>query len=101
MRMKLQMQSVHFDADKNLLAFIQKKADKLDTFYDHIIDGEVLLKVAKDEAKENKLVEMKIRIPGNTVFAKMQAATFEEATDLAVAAMRNQLQKKKAKNRSK
>ncbi|MEQ9229551.1 MAG: ribosomal subunit interface protein, partial [Cyclobacteriaceae bacterium] len=30
--MKLQMQSVHFDADIKLTDFIQKRADKLETF---------------------------------------------------------------------
>ncbi|MFL5729354.1 MAG: HPF/RaiA family ribosome-associated protein, partial [Cytophagaceae bacterium] len=43
--MKLQMQSVHFDADKKLLEFIQKKMDKLDTFYDKILDGDVILRL--------------------------------------------------------
>ena len=53
--MKLRMQSVHFDADIKLLDFIQKKADKLDTFYDRIIDGEVILRLNKDsDKKENK-----------------------------------------------
>ena len=37
--MKLQMHSIHFDADRKLIDFIQKKADKLDTYYDQIIDG--------------------------------------------------------------
>ncbi|MEY2705096.1 MAG: hypothetical protein RL407_1158, partial [Bacteroidota bacterium] len=35
------MHSIHFVADQKLIDFIQKKADKLDTFYDRIIDGEV------------------------------------------------------------
>ena len=42
--MKLQMHSIHFDADVKLLDFIQKKVDKLETFYDRIIDGEVFLR---------------------------------------------------------
>ena len=39
--MKLQMHSIRFDADQKLISFIQKKADKLDRFFDRIIDGEV------------------------------------------------------------
>ena len=95
--MKLQMQSVRFVADKKLLAFIQQKADKLDTFYDRIIDGEIVMRVEKDAAKENKVVEMKVRIPGTQLFAKMQASSFEEATDMAMLAVRGQLQKNKEK----
>ena len=39
--MKITVQSIHFNADKGLLEFIQKKVDKLETFYDNIINGEV------------------------------------------------------------
>jgi len=46
--MKLQMHSIHFDADRKLIDFIQKKADKLDTFYDQIIDGEVFMRIDKN-----------------------------------------------------
>jgi putative sigma-54 modulation protein len=42
--MKITVQSIHFTADKKLLDFIQKKVDKLGTFYDHIVSGEVYLK---------------------------------------------------------
>ena len=44
--MKITVQSIRFNADKKLLDFIQKKVDKLETFYDHIISGEVYLTAA-------------------------------------------------------
>ena len=95
--MKLQMHSIHFDADRKLIDFIQKKTDKLDTFYGRIIDGEVTMRLNKDETQENKLVELKVRIPGQQLFSREQAKTFEAATDMAVDAMRKQLEKHKAK----
>ena len=95
--MKLQMQSIHFDADYKLLDFIQKKADKLDTFYDRIIDGEVFLRLDKNSVNENKIVEIKLNIPGNQLFAKEQHKSFEAATDVAVEALRRQLKKFKEK----
>ena len=53
--MKLQMHSIHFDADQKLLDYIQKKAEKLDTFYDRITGGEVFLRINKDtNLHENK-----------------------------------------------
>ena len=45
--MKLDIQSIHFDADEKLLDFIQKKCDKLETFFDRITDGEVFLRLEK------------------------------------------------------
>lgn len=90
------MHSIHFDADGKLLAFIQKKAEKLDTFYDRIIDGEVFMRLEKNDV-ENKVVEIKLNIPGSQLFAKEQSKTFEAATDMAVEALRRQLKKFKEK----
>jgi len=94
--MKLQMQSIHFDADKKLLSFIQKKLDKLETFHDRIVDGEVFLKIENDE-KENKHVHVKLNLPGTSILAKESGTTFEEATDIAYESLKRQLKKQKEK----
>lgn len=95
--MKLQTQTVHVDPAPELIDFIQRKVDKLETFYDRIIDGEVFLKLENGEAIEDKIVEIKINIPGNQLFAKEQAESFEAAADTAVDALRRQLKKHKEK----
>lgn len=95
--MKLQMHSIHFDADRKLISFIQKKADKLDTFYDRIIDGEVFMRLDNHEKNENKVIEIKMNVPGKTLFAKHQSDTFEAAADEAVEALRRQIKKFKEK----
>jgi putative sigma-54 modulation protein len=97
--MKLQMHSIHFNADIKLLDFIQKKTDKLNTFYDRIIDGEVFMRLEKNDV-ENKVVEIKLNIPGSQLFAKEQSKSFEAATDLAVEALRRQLKKFKEKQKA-
>lgn len=95
--MKLQMHSIHFDADQKLVDFIQQKANKLDTFYDRIIDGEVFMRVEQDDARENKVVEIKLNLPGNQLFAKEKAKAFEAAADASIEALRRQLKKYKEK----
>jgi putative sigma-54 modulation protein len=96
--MKLQIQSIHFDADNRLLEFIQKKLDKLDTFFDRILDGEVFLKLDKGEhSRDNKVVEIKINLPGTTIFAKEQAESFEAAADEATESLKQQIKKYKDK----
>lgn len=95
--MKLNMSAQNFSADQKLTSFIQKKADKLDTFFDKIIDGEVFLKVDGDEANENKVVEMKLNVPGTSLFVKEKSKSFEAAADSAVEALRRQLKKYKGK----
>jgi putative sigma-54 modulation protein len=94
--MKVQVHSIHFDADIKLIDFIQKKLDKLDTFYNRLVDGEVFLRL-NNEGIENKTVEIKLRVPGSMLFATEKARSFEAATDLATDAIRMQLNKFKTK----
>ncbi|KAA3436154.1 MULTISPECIES: ribosome hibernation-promoting factor, HPF/YfiA family [Rufibacter] len=89
--MKLQIRSVHFTADQSLLDFLQRKLDKLDTFFDRIVSGEVALRVQKPESHDNKLVEVKIFVPGATLYCSEEAGTFETATDKAVEDLKKQL----------
>jgi putative sigma-54 modulation protein len=94
--MKLQVHSIHFDADSKLVDFIQRKVDKLETFYDRLVDGEVFLRI-NNEGIENKTVEIKLNVPGTQLFAIEKARSFEAATDLATEALRIQLNKFKTK----
>lgn len=95
--MTINIQSVHFDADKKLLGFINEKVDKLKTFYDGIISGEITLRLDKSRTSDNKICEIKLLGKGHEFFAKKQCATFEEATDLVCEALKTQLKKHKDK----
>lgn len=97
--MKLKVQSIHFDADKKLIAFIEERVDKLIRFYEDIIDGEVFLKLDKSQSQENKITEIKLNTKGKLLFAKEQSKSFEESTDTAVEALRKQIMKHKEKKR--
>ena len=99
--MKVYVQSVNFNADSDLIDFIEKKVNGLERYYDRIVDSEVYLKVQQTSAKENKLVEVKINIPRNEIVVKKQSKTFEEGTLLAVDSIKRQLTKKKEKIRAK
>jgi putative sigma-54 modulation protein len=98
--MKLKVQSIHFDADRKLLSFVEEKIEKLTHFYEDIIDGEVFLRLDKNSEKENKIAEIKLNTPGKTMFASEQSKSFEEATDIAVDALKKQITRYKAKLRS-
>lgn len=95
--MKLQIHSIHFDADNSLLEFIQKKLDKLETFYYRIIDGEVFLRIEKEESKNNKVIEIKLNSPKHQFFSKERADSFEVGIDAVVEALRRQIKKHKEK----
>jgi putative sigma-54 modulation protein len=95
--MKVDIQSIHFTADYKLLDFVTKKMEKVQTFYDGIKSTDVYLRVEKDSEKENKTVEVKINMNGNSIFAKEQASTFEAATDLVLDKLVAQVKKHKEK----
>jgi len=98
--MRISVQSIHFNADKKLLAFIQKKAEKLDQFSHQILNAEVYLRLENTEDEYNKIAEIKLNLPGSQLFVKEQCKSFEEATDLAVESLRRQVTKHKTKLRS-
>ena len=55
--MNIQIQSIHFAADKQLKDFINKKVEKLISIDDSLINADVYLKVDKPESFDNKIVE--------------------------------------------
>lgn len=97
--MKVFVQSVNFNADKDLIDFIEKKVTSLEKYYDKIVDSEVFLKVQQTSEKENKTVDIKINIPGNDIVVKKQCKTFEEGTMVAVDSLKRKLTKEKEKVR--
>ncbi len=95
--MRVQTQSVHFVADTKLLQFIEKKVNKLENFYDRIIDANVILRLEKTGQIQDKIAEIKIQVPGDVMMAKETSKTFEGSVDGAVTALRRQLLKRKGK----
>jgi len=98
--MKINVQSVHFDADNKLIDLINVKVNKLNTFSEKITSSEVILKLDKSKVNENKIVEIKLNVPGRELFAKRQCKSFEEAVDGSVEALRTQIRKHKGKTLS-
>jgi putative sigma-54 modulation protein len=97
--MEIQIHSVRFDADKKLLDFIQIKVNKLLQYRDDILAADIFLRLINVQDDNNKIVEIKLDIPRNPLFAKKQSKTFEEATDIAIDALRRQITKQKGKQR--
>ena len=98
--MKVNINSVHFKADKKLSTFISDKVEKLSQMYDGVIGSDVTLKVENSDTPNSKIAEIRLIIRGNDLFAKKHSKTFEEATDVAVEALRRQLTRYKDKIRN-
>ena len=95
--MNIKINSLHFDADKKLEAFITKKVTKLAEKHDNITDVDVTLKLDNSQDRSNKVAEIKINVKGNEFFSKKQTSSFEESTDEVTEALRRQLKKYKEK----
>ncbi len=95
--MELQIKAIHFEIADKLVAFVNKKIEKLNRRYEDIIDAEVTFTLVKPETACNKEAAVLINVPGENLFASKTADTFEEALDLVLEALEKQLEKRKGK----
>jgi putative sigma-54 modulation protein len=94
--MNVQIHSVRFDADKKLIDFVHQKLSQVG---DGIVNAEVYLRLDKDQERKNKISEIKLDLRGGPLFAKKQSKSFEEATDLAIDALKKQITRYNQKKR--
>lgn len=98
--MKVNVHAINFNVDKKLTAFINERMSKLEKYYDKVVSSDVYLKVEKTSEKENKIVELKIHVPGDDFMVKKQCKSFEEAVELSSESLERILIKKKEKIRA-
>lgn len=95
--MKVTISSLHFKTDVKLEEFIREKVSKFPNIFDGVLGCDVTLKLDTASNNENKIAEIRVLIPGNDLFAKKQAKTFEEAVDNVVDALKRQIKRRKEK----
>lgn len=94
--MEINIKAVHFEIAEKLLAFTNKKLDKLARRFDAITDINVTYTLVKPETAMNKEAGVEIHIPGNSnIFASKTADSFEEALDASLDAVERQLERTK------
>lgn len=98
--MKIHTESVQFKADQKLHEFIEKKMEKLTTYFDRIINAEVKLRLENSGQVKDKVAEIQLHVPGLNLFAKETNKTFEQSIDSAVDNLRRQLAKHKERQRA-
>jgi len=95
MSMNIQTTAVHFDADQKLLTYVDQKVQKLAHFFERIVDASVFLKLENSGQVRDKVVEIKLNVPGETLIATETSKSFEAAVDLAVDNMKRQIKRHK------
>ena len=90
------IQSLQFDASEALQEFAKKKIDRLARFDDTISKAEVTLRLDKSNATQGKIAAIRLIVPGYDHYAEKGAASFEEAIDEAIDALKRQIDRAKA-----
>ncbi|NAY92728.1 30S ribosomal protein S30 [Muricauda sp. JGD-17] len=75
---------------------LMKKLDKLSEKYSWIIKANVLFKMEKDKAGDDKICEIELSAPGPRLFAKSRSNDFEKAMAETVDDLRRQLEKRQS-----
>lgn len=96
--MKINLQSLHFKASKQLKEFVDEKVGKLFHLNEEILSAEVTLIADDIKIKSNKVCEIRLIVPGYDDFVKRDAESFEEAVLNAVEALQKVLRRKKDKH---
>lgn len=97
--MKINISSPNFKADEKLLNYAETKFSKLENYFDHIIEGAITFRLENTGKVQDKVVELKLKVPGETLFVDETQKSFESAVDFSVDNMKRILIKYKEKMR--
>lgn len=93
--MKTDIQVVGFEANQELLDFVNERIRHLKRF-DHQITGvDVYLKSVKNDQNDTKVAEVKVFVPGPTLYATHQSDSFRESIMESMDKMKRQIKKRK------
>lgn len=96
--MKINFEYHDVAASQRLEAFVAERLDKLETKYDSIISADVYFKKENSSNPElGKICNVRLSMPGPTIFAETSNATFEASVAKVISELRTQLQKRKEK----
>ena len=94
--MKFQLEAP-FQVSEPMQALIKEKIDKLHTYYNRITSAHVFMKdeVNRIHHKDQRTVEIRVEVPGNSLFASDSAESFEKAIAEASEKLQRQLKRYK------
>lgn len=98
--MKVNVHAVNLNVDRKLIGYVQDRLNRLEKYYDRVVNSDVYFKLDNTNEKQNKIAEIKIVVPGDEFIVKKQCKSFEEAVELAADSMERLLMKRKQKIRT-
>ncbi|MEM9992322.1 MAG: ribosome-associated translation inhibitor RaiA [Bacteroidota bacterium] len=95
--MKVTTEAIQFRADIKLISYIEEKLAKLDRFFDRILQADVTLRLENSGQVKDKITEIRLQLPGETLVASSSHKSFEAAASDVVDMLARQLKKHKEK----
>jgi len=88
-------QTVHFRGSDHLKLFTNKMMNRIFKMTSTIMQAEVTLSEGAAGNPQNQFCEIKLEVPGENIFVKKNAATYEQAIRMAVAAVQKIVRRRK------
>lgn len=98
--MKTYFTARHFDASEDLKQYSLDAVEKLQKFYDRIIDVDIVLEPSSSD-EEPQMAEINVNVPQSHLKSIETAPTYEQAVNEAVDNITRQLKKYKDKRQAK
>ena len=95
--MRYIIQSPHLTVNTVVRQTVQGKFKRCEKLFDRIDTCKIVLKNQKNDKSENFIVEAKLAIQGNDLFASERANSFEVAAEMVGLNLESQIRRHKAK----
>ena len=96
--MKINIQTLSFHASPHLIEFAENKINKITHYNDMVMEAQLTLKVDRSGAKNNKVCDIRLVVPGNDIYASKRRDSFEAAILEAIEAVKQPLLRWKKQN---
>ncbi|MFQ6003294.1 MAG: ribosome hibernation-promoting factor, HPF/YfiA family [Candidatus Zixiibacteriota bacterium] len=95
--MQIRITARHFDLTEDLRSFAEKQVDKLERYFNHIIDSHLIL----DMEKSRMTAELKVKVYGTVLSSKYRSFDMYDSVEKVINKMEAQIKKYKAKLKDK
>jgi ribosomal subunit interface protein len=98
--MRTDIRFIDCRSSETLKALSQKKIEKLQSEFAWIENSKISFRRNKNDKKKNKLAEIELKIPNNTIYAESSSEKFVNACNQSFEKIHKQLEKFKTKIKS-
>lgn len=95
--MNTRISSRHFTADRKLKDYIEGKLSRLQRYFNRITKIEVNLELENSGQVKDKIVEIRVQVPGKLIIHRDTGKKFEPAFDKSLKGLKVQLKRYKGK----